>query len=65
MSKKGDLRGQTIVFTGQPKSSEAFLEVERLGGKVQAFPLIRTQELTNQDDNFITKLSSYDWLIFT
>jgi uroporphyrinogen-III synthase len=65
MSKKGDLRGQTIVFTGQPKSSEAFLEVERLGGKVQAFPLIRTQELTDQDDTFITKLPSYDWLIFT
>lgn len=65
MSKKGDLRGQTIVFTGQPKSSEAFLEVERLGGKVQAFPLIRTQELTDQDDIFISKLSSYNWLIFT
>lgn len=65
MSKIGDLRGQTIVFTGQPKSSEAFLEVERLGGKVEAFPLIRTQELTDQDDIFMSTLSSYDWLIFT
>lgn len=65
MSKKGDLQGQTIVFTGQPKSSEAFLEVEKLGGKVEAFPLIRTQELTDQDDSFITTLTSYDWLIFT
>ena len=49
MSKKGDLQGQTIVFTGQPKSYEAFLEVTRLGGEFISFPLIRTQELTFQD----------------
>lgn len=65
MSKKGDLQGQTIVFTGQPKSDEAFLEVERLGGKALAFPLIRTQEVTFQDDYFIKKLEAYEWLIFT
>lgn len=65
MSKKGNLQGQTIVFTGQPKSNEAFLEVERLGGKVETFPLIRTQEVIHQDENFISQLHIYDWLIFT
>ncbi|QBP40747.1 uroporphyrinogen-III synthase [Paenisporosarcina antarctica] len=65
MSKKGDLQGQTIVFTGHPKSPEAFLEVERLGGKVKAFPLIKTGEVSHQDDLFMNSLNSYDWLIFT
>lgn len=65
MSKKGDLQGQTIVFTGQPKSDEAFLEVTRLGGEFISFPLIRTQEETFQDEQFINSLHTYDWLIFT
>lgn len=65
MSKNGDLQGQTIVFTGQPKSNEAFLEVERLGGKVKTFPLIRIEEITQQDETFLSKLHVYDWLIFT
>lgn len=65
MSKKGDLQGQTIVFTGQPKSNEAFLEVEKLGGIVKAFPLIRTEEITHQDESYLSKLHEYDWLIFT
>lgn len=65
MSKKADLRGQTIVFTGQPKSNGALLEVERLGGESKVFPLILTQEATSQDDVYIAKLAAYDWLIFT
>ncbi|WP_019412724.1 uroporphyrinogen-III synthase [Paenisporosarcina sp. TG20] len=65
MSKNIDLQGQTIVFTGQPKSDEAFREVERLGGKVEVFPLISTREDTHQDEDFIKKVSAYDWLIFT
>jgi uroporphyrinogen-III synthase len=65
MSEKGDLQGQTIVFTGQPKSNDVFLEVERLGGEIKTFPLIRTQEVTHQDEEFMTQLHSYDWLIFT
>ena len=65
MSNKADLQGRTIVFTGQPKSNDALLEVERLGGESKVFPLIRTQEITSQDDSFIAKLGTYDWLIFT
>ncbi len=65
MSKKGDLEGQTIVFTGQPKSDEAILEVRRLGGEVQIFPLLQTTEVSLQDEKFITQLNAYDWLIFT
>jgi len=65
MSKRVDLQGQTIVFTGQPKSNEAILEVERLGGNVKIFPLIQIKESTTQDEFFIEKLSTYDWLIFT
>lgn len=65
MSKKGDLQGRTIVFTGQPKSEEALLEVKRLGGDSIVFPLIRTQEVTLQDELFIKKLHTYEWLIFT
>ena len=65
MSEKDDLRGQTIVFTGHPKSNEALLEVERLGGKVKVFPLIQTQEITSQDEIVLAKLNTYDWLIFT
>jgi len=65
MSEKGDLRGQTIVFTGQPKSNEALLEVERLGGNVKVFPLIQTREVMFQDEVFINKLESFDWMIFT
>lgn len=65
MSKNADLRGQTIVFTGQPKSNEALLEVESLGGESKIFPLIRTQETTSQDDIYVAKLDEYDWLIFT
>ncbi len=66
MSNKADLQGQTIVFTGQPRSNEALLEVERLGGKVKVFPLIQTQEvLSSQDLIFLRMLSTYDWVIFT
>lgn len=65
MSKKSDLQGQTIVFTGQPRSTEALLEVERLGGKSKVFPLIQTQEVNTQDEKFISKLGDYHWLIFT
>ncbi|MFX3674568.1 MAG: uroporphyrinogen-III synthase [Paenisporosarcina sp.] len=65
MSNKVDLQGQTIVFTGQPKSNEALLEVERLGGEVKIFPLNQTQEVTSQDEFFMTRLHSYEWLIFT
>lgn len=65
MSEKGDLQGQTVVFTGQPKTNEAFLEVERLGGIVKNFPLIKTQEVSYQDEEFMTQLHKYDWLIFT
>ncbi len=65
MSKECDLRGQTIVFTGQPRTNEALLEVERMGGRSQIFPLIQTHEVTTQDETFIAELRSYDWLIFT
>jgi len=65
MSKKSDLRGQTIVFTGQPRSNEALLEVARLGGQSKVFPLIQTQEVNIQDEKFISKLGDYDWLIIT
>ncbi|MET0785402.1 MAG: uroporphyrinogen-III synthase [Paenisporosarcina sp.] len=65
MFKKGDLQGQTIVFSSLPKSNEPFKLVEGLGGKVACFPLIRITESTTQDKEYISRLSSYDWLIFT
>jgi len=66
MSNETVLQGQTIVFTGQPRSQEVLQEVERLGGEVQLFPLIRTHEVTSsRDRDFLSRLSSYDWLIFT
>lgn len=65
MSKEIDLQGQTIVFTGQPSTNDALLEVERLGGESKVFPLIQTREVKTQDQQFISTLHVYDWLIFT
>lgn len=66
MSNQTGLQGRTIVFTGQPRSNEVLLEVQRLGGEAKLFPLIRTHEvISSQDEIFFKKLSGYDWLIFT
>lgn len=65
MFNKGDLQGRTIVFTSHPKSDEPFNTIERLGGKVACFPLIQITEFHSQDDRYISRLATYDWLIFT
>jgi uroporphyrinogen-III synthase len=65
MYKKGDLQGQTIVFTSLPKSDESINLVKQLSGDMAFFPLLDINEVLKQDDEFISKLHSYDWLIFT
>ncbi|MER2090703.1 MAG: uroporphyrinogen-III synthase [Sporosarcina sp.] len=60
------LLGETIIFTGTPKSEDVFELVERYGGTPVSLPLIQVAELVEQTDELrLNACPTYDWLIFT
>lgn len=66
MKTTNKLRGQTVIFTGTPKSNEAPELVRQHGGEVYSFPLIRVQPIHQSND--IEQMKSCEtatWLIFT
>lgn len=60
------LLGETVVFTGTPKSNDVFELVKKYGGKPVSYPLIQVSELVGPTDELRLKACpTYDWLIFT
>lgn len=66
MKVSDPLIGETVVFTGTPKSEDVFNLVKEYGGSPLSFPLIQVEELTGSTDKLrLEACASYDWLIFT
>lgn len=66
MPEWGPLQGETVIFTGTPKSLEVFDLVRHYGGTPYSMPLIQVKEI--EDPNDATELKrcvDFDWLIFT
>lgn len=60
------LNGQTVVFTGTPKSQDVFELVKEYGGVPISLPLIQVSELVEATDKLrLDACATYDWLIFT
>lgn len=66
MRSSQSLHGETIIFTGTPKSVDVFEMVEHYGGKPVSLPLIQVAELVEPTDELrLQACPTYDWLIFT
>ena len=66
MKESEPLKGQTVVFTGTPKSEDVFELVRKYGGNPVSLPLIQVAELMEPTDKLRLDASpTYDWLIFT
>jgi len=66
MKDSEPLKGETIVFTGTPKSRDVFELVEQYGGKPVSLPLIEVAECSEPTDKLrLEACATYDWLIFT
>ncbi|AOV07579.1 uroporphyrinogen-III synthase [Sporosarcina ureilytica] len=60
------LNGETVVFTGTPRSTDVFSLVELYGGMPVSLPLIKVDELVEPTDQLrLEACATYDWLIFT
>ncbi len=60
------LLGETVIFTGTPKSQDVFELVQQYGGLPVSLPLIRVAELQEPTDELrLNACPTYDWLIFT
>ena len=62
------LFGETIIFTGTPKSTDVFELVKQYGGTPVSLPLIQVSELSGPkatDELRLKACHTYDWLIFT
>lgn len=66
MRDRGPLFGETVLFTGTPKSPEVFNLVKQYGGTPISLPLIQVAEIEEADDERkMNECSHFDWLIFT
>lgn len=66
MRKKLPLAGETVIFTGTPKSQEAADLVKSYGGTPISIPLIEVEEVVKQADlQKLRQAMKADWLIFT
>lgn len=66
MRDRHSLDGETVIFTGTPKSEEVFDLVRRYGGTPISLPLIQVEECIESTDELrLNACPSYDWLIFT
>lgn len=60
------LSGKTIILTGSKVVQSVVQMIEEHGGQAVHFPLIETVEkIAPNDEEWLKKLPSYDWLIFT
>ncbi|KXH87296.1 uroporphyrinogen-III synthase [Sporosarcina sp. HYO08] len=60
------LQGETVIFTGTPKSKDVFDLVTQYGGVPISFPLIQVKEIRETTDELrMLACPTYDWLIFT
>ena len=60
------LDGETVIFTGTPKSEEVFDLVKQYGGTPVSLPLIQVTECIEPTDELrLNACPTYDWLIFT
>jgi uroporphyrinogen-III synthase len=60
------LLGETVIFTGTPKSEDVFELVKHYGGMPFSLPLIQVAELLEPTDELrLNACPTYDWLIFT
>ncbi|WP_153732697.1 uroporphyrinogen-III synthase [Sporosarcina obsidiansis] len=66
MRKALPLTGETVIFTGTPKSPEAAELVKQYGGSPVSIPLIEVEEVLKKDDQQqLQRALQADWLIFT
>lgn len=66
MPEQFPLKGETVIFTGIPKSMEAYDLVTQYGGTPYSLPLIQVSEIEKSSDaNMLNNCVDYDWLIFT
>jgi len=66
MNDNDSLNGETVVFTGTPKSQDVFELVKGYGGKPISLPLISVAEIAEPTDLLrLEACAAYDWLIFT
>jgi len=60
------LKGESVIFTGTPKSLEVFDLVKEYGGIPYSLPLIQVNEIEEQTDEYeLKRCKKFDWLIFT
>ena len=60
------LAGKTLFLTGSTVVQSVNEQIVQLGGTVLNYPLIEIVEnVSNEEQTYIRKLSSYQWLIFT
>ena len=65
-NRRKRLDGETVIFTGTPKSNEAPAFVEREGGTVYSYPLIQVRSIHEEDDEIhMKRCEQATWLIFT
>ncbi|PIC63830.1 uroporphyrinogen-III synthase [Sporosarcina sp. P13] len=66
MRKALPLLGETVIFTGTPKSKEAADLVKSYGGTPISIPLIEVEEVSKKADlQKLRQAMKADWLIFT
>lgn len=66
MPEEQPLQGETVIFTGTPKSVDVFDLVKQYGGEPYSFPLIQVGEIEDvSDESQLEQCNRYDWLIFT
>lgn len=66
MFKRGPLQGESVIFTGTPKSLDVFELVKQYGGIPYSMPLIQVSEMIAQtDESELQRCADFDWLIFT
>lgn len=60
------LKGKVVVVTGTSKTTTILSQIETLGGRAEAYPLIETREIIEPNDYLLLeKAENVDWLIFT
>lgn len=66
MPEWGPLQGETVIFTGTPKSLEVFDLVRHYGGTPYSMPLIQVKEIEGPaDETELNRCADFDWMIFT
>lgn len=66
MPEWAPLQGESVIFTGTPKSLEVFDLVRQYGGTPYSMPLIQVNEVIDPvDETKLGRCAEFDWLIFT